>query len=146
MKGIIKHIIKRAAEDLTAQIVKAIDEVSVVTDTVKAEIAVIILESLTTLALANRVVIIAELAVSLLQRSWRPIVMLMFATIVVYTKFLAPVFRLPVAELDSDFWILLEFGIGGFVIGRSLEKITKNVNQRFNKTKQSHEELFKERN
>lgn len=55
-----------------------------------------------------------------LQRSWRPIIMLVFAAIVLVGTF----FDLPILSDTSRFWDLLEIGIGGYVIGRSAEKIT----------------------
>jgi len=39
-----------------------------------------------------------------LQRSWRPILMLLFGFVVLYSKFIAPAFNLPNAELESHFW------------------------------------------
>ena len=64
-----------------------------------------------------------------LQRSWRPIIMLSFGFIVLYSKFIAPAFNLPNANLEPDFWDLLQIGIGGYVVGRSAEKIVKEVSQ-----------------
>ncbi|MCS7280543.1 MAG: hypothetical protein NZ583_02795 [Desulfobacterota bacterium] len=37
----------------------------------------------------------------------------------------APLFRLPSLEIPPDMWTLLEIGIGGYVVGRSAEKIVK---------------------
>ncbi|PCI11872.1 MAG: hypothetical protein COB73_00780 [Flavobacteriaceae bacterium] len=62
-----------------------------------------------------------------LQRSWRPIIMLSFGFVVLYSKFIAPAFSLPNAELEPDFWELLRLGIGGYVIGRSAEKIATSI-------------------
>lgn len=62
-----------------------------------------------------------------LQRSWRPILMLSFGFIILYSKFIAPAFGLPNTELEPDFWGLLKLGIGGYVIGRTAEQITKTV-------------------
>lgn len=66
-----------------------------------------------------------------LQRSWRPITMLVFVFIVVYSKFVALVFNLPVPELEPEFFELIKLGLGGYVVGRSIEKtastIVKNV-------------------
>lgn len=53
--------------------------------------------------------------------------MLAFASIVVYNNFIAPAFNLPNSVLQPQFWSLLEIGIGGYVIGRSVEKITDKV-------------------
>ena len=64
-----------------------------------------------------------ELSGNWLQRSWRPIIMLSFGFIVIYRYFIAPTFNLPMAELPENFWNLLELGLGGYVIGRSAEKI-----------------------
>ena len=65
-------------------------------------------------------IIQAEAQGNWLQRSWRPIIMLVFATIVLIGTF----FDLPILSDTSRFWDLLEIGIGGYVIGRSAEKIT----------------------
>ena len=54
-----------------------------------------------------------------LQRSWRPLVMLIFALIVLVGTFTS----LPILSDTSRFWDLLEIGIGGYVVGRSGEKI-----------------------
>ena len=72
-------------------------------------------------------VILAEAKGNWLQRSWRPILMLSFGFIVIYVKFLAPVFDLTIPELEIEFWELLKIGIGGYVVGRSAEKISKNI-------------------
>jgi hypothetical protein len=70
-------------------------------------------------------IIIEEAKGNWLQRSWRPIIMLAFAFIVIYVKFLAPVFGLDTPPLENEFWDLLQLGIGGYVIGRTGEKIAK---------------------
>jgi hypothetical protein len=72
-------------------------------------------------------IILAEAKGNWLQRSWRPILMMAFGFIVIYVKFLAPVFNLTIPELEIEFWELLKIGIGGYVVGRSAEKISKNI-------------------
>ena len=54
-----------------------------------------------------------------LQRSWRPLVMLTFALIVLVGTFTS----LPILADTSRFWDLLEVGIGGDVMGGSGGKI-----------------------
>ena len=54
-----------------------------------------------------------------LQRSWRPLVMLTFAVIILVGTFTS----LPILADSSRFWDLLEIGLGGYVIGRSGEKM-----------------------
>jgi hypothetical protein len=80
-------------------------------------------------------VIIAEAKGNWLQRSWRPILMLSFGFIIIYTKFIAQVFSLPVPDLEPSFWNLLEIGIGGYVIGRSGEKIVDKLGPLLSKNK-----------
>jgi len=70
-------------------------------------------------------VIVAEANGNWLQRSWRPILMLAFGFIVIYVKFIAPLFGLPIPPLEDEFWNLLQIGIGGYVIGRTGEKMIK---------------------
>jgi len=72
-------------------------------------------------------IIIAEAKGNWLQRSWRPILMLSFGFIIIYSKFIAPLFDLAIPELELEFWELLKIGIGGYVIGRSAEKIANSV-------------------
>lgn len=54
---------------------------------------------------------------SWLQRSWRPITMLVFLALVVFDSFGWLPFR-----LAPDAWELLKIGLGGYVVGRSIEK------------------------
>jgi len=70
-------------------------------------------------------IIVAEANGNWLQRSWRPILMLSFGFIVIYVKFIAPLFSLPIPPLENEFWNLLQIGIGGYVIGRTGEKMLK---------------------
>ena len=72
-------------------------------------------------------IVLAEANGNWLQRSWRPILMLAFGFIVIYVKFVAPLFSLPIPPLENEFWNLLQLGIGGYVVGRSAEKIAGNI-------------------
>jgi hypothetical protein len=72
-------------------------------------------------------IIVAEANGNWLQRSWRPILMLAFGFIVIYVKFVAPLFELKIPELENEFWNLLQIGIGGYVVGRSAEKIADKI-------------------
>ena len=69
---------------------------------------------------------------SWLQRNWRPILMLTFTYIIAHNYILAPILRMfsfganmPVLEIPPDMWDLLKLGIGGYIVGRSAEKIVK---------------------
>ena len=73
-------------------------------------------------------IIIAEAKGNWLQRSWRPILMLSFGFIVIYTKFISQLAsQLITPVLEPEFWSLLKLGIGGYVIGRSGEKIAATI-------------------
>ena len=123
-------LIKGSATELTKSVGDAIDGI-VTSDEeklkAKAELTEIVTSKLTDIAKFQKEVLITELSGTKLQRSWRPIVMLMFAFIIVYSKFIAPAFGLPNAELEPEFWTLIEIGLGGYVVGRSVEKVTDKV-------------------
>lgn len=59
---------------------------------------------------------------SWLQRNWRPITMLTFLVLVVLDAF--AVLPNPIAE---KMWTLLQIGLGGYVVGRSAEKIVDKL-------------------
>ena len=72
---------------------------------------------------AQSAVLVEEARGSWLQRSWRPLVMLTFAVIVLVGTFTT----LPILDDTSRFWDLLEIGLGGYVIGRSGEKMATAI-------------------
>lgn len=73
----------------------------------------------TQLMQAQAKVITAEAqGASWLQRSWRPITMLTFLALVCFDAFGLLEFR-----LSEQAWSLLQIGLGGYVVGRSAEKI-----------------------
>ena len=59
---------------------------------------------------------------SWIARNWRPITMLSFLVLVVLDSFK----WLP-SPLASEAWLMLQIGLGGYVTGRSLEKVAKVV-------------------
>ena len=68
---------------------------------------------------------------SKLAKNWRPILMLSFVAIIVNNYILAPYihaltgFAAPELNLPPDMWAVLKLGIGGYVVGRSAEKVMK---------------------
>lgn len=72
---------------------------------------------------AQSAIIVAEAnGQSWMQRNWRPITMLTFLVLVV-----ADTFGLTEFRLSEQAWVLLQIGLGGYVVGRSAEKIMPNV-------------------
>ena len=61
---------------------------------------------------------------SWLQRNWRPITMLSFLGLVIADSFGLLAFR-----LADQAWLLLQIGLGGYVVGRSVEKISPQIAQ-----------------
>ncbi|WP_415714424.1 holin family protein [Maridesulfovibrio sp.] len=75
-------------------------------------------------------VMLAEMNGNWLQRSWRPILMLTIIAIVANNYLLYPYLALfwdeaPRLELPTQLWSLMELGLGGYVVGRSAEKVAK---------------------
>jgi predicted membrane protein len=71
---------------------------------------------------------------SWLQRNWRPLLMLSVIFIVVNNYILFPYIsmfsdKVKILELPQGLWTLLVTGVGGYIIGRSGEKIVKNYKQ-----------------
>tara|TARA_R100001443_G_scaffold115728_1_gene134177 strand:+ start:949 stop:1314 length:366 start_codon:yes stop_codon:yes gene_type:complete len=75
---------------------------------------------------------------SWLASSWRPILMLVITAIVAWNFLFAPLIELAVVlitndqiplaiDLPSELWTLLTVGVGGYVMGRSGEKIVNNL-------------------
>ena len=74
-------------------------------------------------------VIIAEAqGESWLQRNWRPILMLTFTTIIAWQYLVHPIISafvplLPQVAIAPEMWDLLKIGVGGYIVGRSAEKM-----------------------
>lgn len=102
-------------------------------ETIKNEMTVKMLDYESKLTQAQADIVKSETVGSWLQRSWRPILMLLFGFILIYEYFIANVFGLPKSGLPDAFWQLLNIGIGGYVVGRSAEKIAPNFSNKANK-------------
>lgn len=78
---------------------------------------------------ARMKIIVAEaMGDSWLQRNWRPGLMALFGIIIANNYIIYPFLRLfwpeaPVLTIPPDMWDLLKLGIGGYIVGRSGEKV-----------------------
>lgn len=75
-------------------------------------------------------IILAEAQGSWLQRNWRPILMLSIVAIVVNNYLLYPYlnllgFKAVILDLPEKLWNLMTAGVGGYIVGRSAEKIAQ---------------------
>lgn len=71
-------------------------------------------------------VIIAEATGNWLQRSWRPLMMLFFAGLVGARWFGYSAPNMSEAEI-MELWAIVKLGIGGYTIGRSVEKVAPAI-------------------
>ncbi|UII31352.1 holin family protein [Fulvivirga ulvae] len=134
----LSKIFSGGAKEILAESGKLIDTIDSSDEEksrAKNELSSIVFGALNGIQDAQQKIIVSETTGTWLQRSWRPLVMLCFTFIVVYAYFIQPAF-LPgsvdvEAVIPEKFWNLLELGLGGYVIGRSVEKVagtvTKNV-------------------
>lgn len=75
----------------------------------------------------SRVVIAEAQSQSWLARNWRPGTMLVFVLIIFYNYIISPMFTLPLTPIVPDMWALLKLGIGGYIGGRTLEKVVPSI-------------------
>lgn len=142
MAGILGKIFGPTGEAITKTIGETIDSLSTSDQEkllAKQKLTETVLSELNRALEYQHNVIVAEAGGNSLQRSWRPILMLSFGFLLLYRYFLSPVFGWPGVDLPERFWNLLELGIGGYVVGRSIEKtvdtVVKNVDISFVKKK-----------
>jgi hypothetical protein len=76
---------------------------------------------------ASEVIIAETKSESWAARNWRPVTMLTFTYIIAHNYVFAPLFGLPALPIPPDLWKLLDIGMGGYVFGRSAEKIVPQV-------------------
>lgn len=77
---------------------------------------------------ATKVIVAEAQGVSWMQRNWRPLTMLTFVFIIANNYIIVPYavafgLEVPMLEIPAGMWGLLTVGIGGYVAGRSYEKI-----------------------
>jgi hypothetical protein len=75
-------------------------------------------------------VIKAEVASeSWLAKSWRPILMMTFTFIIAWNFIIAPLFSITAVLVPEQMWELLKIGMGGYIFGRSAEKIIPGITE-----------------
>ena len=119
---------------LVPKVLDIVDDVVEDTDAankLKAEIQKQLMQNRNAELEAAAKVVLAEVQGSWLQRNWRPILMLSVIAIIVNNYLLFPYLHLwtdkiVVLELPGGLWGLLTAGVGGYIVGRSGEKIADN--------------------
>ena len=64
---------------------------------------------------------------SWIQKTWRPITMFVFLFIITWNYIFSPMFGLDALPLPDQIWTLIKIGLGGYIGGRSLEKIVPGI-------------------
>ena len=89
----------------------------------------------TALVEASRDVVVAEAqSESWLARNWRPLIMLTFGAILANNYIIVPwlqafgIQTVAVLEIPEGMWGLLTVGLGGYVVGRTIENTGSGVN------------------
>ena len=77
---------------------------------------------------AQKEIIVAEIKNGWLSRNWRPILMLTIVAIVANNYLFYPYLSMftdnvKVLDLPDKLWNLMQIGVGGYIVGRSGEKI-----------------------
>ena len=107
-------------------------------DQANKELTEVVMKGLNDVASVQGEVIKTEMQGSFLQRNWRPLMMLTFGVILVCEWFGLTDPAIP-KELEMQLLDIVKLGLGGYVVGRSVEKVastvTKNVDMPFLKKK-----------
>jgi hypothetical protein len=78
-----------------------------------------------------KVVIAEATGESWLQRNWRPLTMMFFLILLgSYWFGLAPQYLIDNPAIVSNLFTLLEIGIGGYIVGRSAEKVSERISRK----------------
>ena len=96
----------------------------------KSELAIAVINQMDNELKAAKDVIVAEAqGESWLQRNWRPLTMLSFVTLIAahWLGFTAPNLSEPQILALMD---IVQVGIGGYVVGRSVEKVMKEYGKK----------------
>ncbi|MDP2432909.1 MAG: 3TM-type holin [Pseudomonadota bacterium] len=87
-------------------------------------------EGMAELEAQSKIILAEAQGESWLQRNWRPVLMLVIVAIIANNYLIAPYVNaifgagsVPTLELPERLWDLMTLGVGGYVAGRSAEKL-----------------------
>jgi hypothetical protein len=118
----------KGVTDLVGQFVEDKDEANKLKNQIKNKLLTVEQEVIK----AQSAVIVAEAkSQSFIASNWRPIMMLTFVAIIANNYILFPYITLfggtaTTLEIPPDMWGLLKIGVGGYIVGRSGEKMVKS--------------------
>lgn len=124
--GTILNVFKKETINSIGSVVDNLSTSNEEKSNAKKELSEVVLNALTKVSEIQGEVIKTEMKGNFLQRSWRPIMMLAFGTILVCKWF-----GLTDANIDHELELklmdIVQLGLGGYVVGRSAEKIASTV-------------------
>ena len=131
VSSIINKFISRKEDQMLAQA-----ELEKITSSFKEKI----LENQKSILEAQRDLIVTEMKGSAMQRNWRPALMWIIIFVIANNYLLAPFLNhlvtlfgggniLPILELPDKLFNLMSIGLGGYVVGRSAEKIIPKLTE-----------------
>lgn len=128
--SILSKIFSSGAKEIVSGVGSVVDNLTVSDDEksrAKKELTEVVMSNMNRLAETQGEVIKTEMQGGWLQRSWRPIVMLSF-TALLFARWFGLTESVD-GELELKLMDIIQFGLGGYVIGRSAEKIAGQVTQ-----------------
>ena len=127
----ILEVVTGPVTDLISEFVEDPDERA----RLEAQFQLALLQQESTLVSATRDIVVAEAqSESWIARNWRPITALTFTAILANNYILVPWLRafgvetIAVLDMPPELFTLLTVMIGGYVVGRSLEKTNSGIN------------------
>ena len=128
MSNLLQKIFGGGAAQLVSSIGGVVDNL-VTTDgerqQLKAQIGALVNNHLAKIMELQTEVLKTEMTGNWLQRSWRPILMLTFGALLIM-RWMGWTSNIP-TEVELELMDIIKIGIGGYVVGRSAEKISKNL-------------------
>lgn len=121
------NVIKLIAGPILEIVDKVIPDKNKATE-LKAEISQKLISLDSEILSAQKAIIVSETQGSWLQRNWRPMLMVLFAGLVTAHWFGLTPENMPESTVESLLDIVM-VGVGGYVVGRSGEKIAERWNK-----------------
>jgi hypothetical protein len=124
----------KGVTDLVGQFVEDKDQANALENQIKNKLLSVEQEVIK----AQSAAVVAEAkSSSFIAKNWRPIMMLTFVAIIANNYILFPYITLfggtaIALDIPPDMWGLLKIGVGGYIVGRSGEKMVKSYSENRN--------------